>query len=308
FASSIIDSIYKFSGDDNLFYSESLRRLKLYLNTMDFVYFSSNLPFSQRDSVLSDYKKRLIDEHELNPSFAHMTLALSAVYSKLGYIDSSIYFLNNTIEKSPTWLYPRYLLIKKYKETGQNEKAFEVLNSVLDLDSLYKCYECLSCFFEEAHLLIEDSRDPINSDHLYRDLLEIDLLSKEKSQILFYKYLNANRYLSTFSRVLNYQQLKKQIGNSFCDRMILLTTDVIEEKMFVRDKKIEKLLGLMDSLAASKDLDNYFSNPRKLPDLLTKSENKFFFKYFPQGMYITDYSFEEYLVFKSYILFILKKF
>ncbi len=302
FSSRIIDTIFKLSEEGNLFYSESLRRLQLYLNTMDYVYFGKDPYTNDKENVLNDFKNRLAVEHSINPSFAHISFALAAVYSKLNQTDSSIYFLNNAIINSPTWLYPRYQLMKKYRETGQKEKAFEMLSGVLQMDSLYKNYECFSCFFDEAHYLIEDIDDPQKTNRLYSELLKSNLLSKEKSQILFYKYLNANYYLSTFERIWYYMSLKNQLSTTFSDRMILLTADVIEEKMFVSDRKFKQLIQFMDQLSSSNDLENYFSKRDDIPESLSASDSKLFFKYFPKDMTITGYTLNDYQVFRGYIL------
>jgi hypothetical protein len=302
FSIAMIDSICALSGDCEMFYGESMKRLKLYLNTMDYVYFGNDPFTSRRNSVLIDFKNQLSREHALNPSFAHISFALSAVYSKLDNIDSTIFFLNDAVKNSPTWLYPRYQLMKKYRETGQKEKAFEILSGVLQMDSLYKNYECFSCFFEEANYLIEDIDDPQKTNRIYADLLKSNLLSKEKSQILFYKYLNANYYLSTFESIWYYMSLKRQLKTTFSDRMIILTADVIEEKLFVSDKKFKQLIQVMDALSSTHELENYFSKRDYIPESLSSSDSKLFFKYFPKDMAITGYLLNDYQVFRGYIL------
>jgi hypothetical protein len=268
---------------------------------MDFVYFGKDSFNTQGKNVLNDFKNRLLTEHTLNPKFAHMSFALAAVYSKLDIIDSCVFYLKDAIDNSPTWLYPRYLLIKKYRETGQKEKAFEMLNSVLEMDSMYKNYECITCFFDEAFSLIEDDDNYKRIDHLYRNLLKKDLLINERSLIFFYKYLNANSNLSYFHNIWNYHGLKKQIGSSFNDRMILLAADVTHEKRFLRDKKIWELLQFMDTLIAANELENYFTQKDYSSKLFNESDNRLFLKYFPTNMLITGYNIEAYLVFKKYI-------
>ena len=302
FSSRIIDTIFKLSEEGNLFYSESLRRLQLYLNTMDYVYFGKDPNTNDKENVLNDFKNRLSVEHSINPSFAHISFALAAVYSKLNQTDSSIYFLNNAIINSPTWLYPRYQLMKKYRETGQKEKALDLFSGVLKMDSLYKNYECFSCFFDEAYTIIEEIDDTRQTNRLYNDLLKSKLSDNEKSFILFYQYRNAQENFSPFESWWYYRNLKKQIGTTFSDRMILLAADVIEEKMFVSDRKFKQLIQFMDQLSLSNELENYFSKRDDIPESLSASDSKLFFKYFPKDMTITGYSLNDYQVFRGYIL------
>jgi hypothetical protein len=296
----MIDSVQLFLGDKQTsFYYSTLHDTKLMLTALNMTMFSDAVVPQKNDLI--EKKHELTNAISQTTNNGHLLYALSAVYSKLGQIDSSIYSLQKSIEKSPTWLNPKYQLIKKYRENGNISMAIEEINRVLTLDTIYKNYACISCFFEEINEIIGYYTNYDKIDAAYAKLLELPLLENERSQILFHKYCFASEK-GTFSNIGEYHKLKKRLGMNFSDRMVLLATEVHHQKMFLSDRKIRKTISILDKLIEQHLIEDYLLGKNRDLSTIGLKSNRLLNRLFPEDKVINGYGKEDYDVYRSYIL------
>ena len=302
----MIDTVQLYLGDKQTsFYYRTLNDTKLMLTALNMTMFGDAVTPSKNDLIEKKYE--LIDAISQTTNNGHLLYALSAVYSKLGQIDSSIYFLQKSIEKSPTWLNPKYQLIKKYRENGNISMAIEEINRVLTLDTIYKNYACISCFFEEINQIIGYYTNYDKIDAAYAKLLELPLLENERSQILFHKYYFASEN-GTFSNIAEYIKIKNRLGMTFSDRMVLLATELHHEKMFLSDRKIRETISVLDKLIEQHLIEDYLLGENRDLRAIGLKSNRLLNRLCPADKVVRGYSKEDYDVFRNYIIDRLKNY
>lgn len=291
----LIDSLLSLDSKDQSFYIETLKDSRLFLESMRVSLFEPKIGKDAVYKLKGDLLNRYLEEDK-SPFIA---VALAGIYSKLANSDSSIYYLKESSKMSPTWLFPRYQLLVKYRKTGNQTEAYKLLEEVFQIDTLYRNYECISCFFKEVNELLPTDTDIPFSDDYYASLLEKPLLKNEYTLIRFYQFFIHEP--GTIKSYLNYFKFKRHLGHTFRDRIILLVAEVHHQKVFLSDKKVVALLQLLDELIAENNLHPYIENGiEEIDPRITK--NKLFKRIFPEDIKISEFNVRDYETMRNYII------
>lgn len=148
--------LFEINKDKELFYATHFVNIRRYLQVLKLHFIEGSndklRKYIADKNLLISIDSALIAE----PEAAYLNFAKGVIYSKSNLDDSAIYYFTKTLNCCPTWLMPRLGLGHICKRIGRQDLAFKWFVSILNMDSVYKEFECAKCFYEELYDLYND--------------------------------------------------------------------------------------------------------------------------------------------------------
>jgi tetratricopeptide (TPR) repeat protein len=136
----LIDQVIK-NNDLQLPYDQHLNNLNRY-----FLVMQNTTEDSTKNKIPIDHLELMIDSAlEEEPDAAYLLTAKSRLEMKRQNWENAIALQEQSLEKSPGWLTPKYYLGMAYANTKSYDKAMAFYEEVLEKDSLHQTVECTKC-------------------------------------------------------------------------------------------------------------------------------------------------------------------